>query len=120
MLNVPESTTPLGKLRPLAELGETAAAFRAAGETVVLAHGTFDLLHIGHLRHLREAKRHGTRLFVTITADAFVNKGPGRPIFSEHMRAEMLGALEFVDAVGIILAGTEPVAAQAEGHDDTK
>ena len=102
MLDVSQTATPLSKLKPLAELGEVAAATRAAGETVVLAHGTFDLLHIGHLRHLREARRHGQRLFVTITADSFVNKGPGRPIFSEHMRAEMLGALEFVDFVGIV------------------
>ncbi len=113
MLNVPQSPNPLNKLKQLAELGETAAALRASGETVVLAHGTFDLLHIGHLRHLREAKRHGTRLFVTITADSFVNKGPGRPIFSEHMRAEMLAALEFIDCVGIVHEATALAAINA-------
>lgn len=99
-------TSALAKLKPLGELHEIAAKHRAAGETVVLAHGTFDLLHIGHLRHLRQAKRHGRILIVTITADAFVNKGPGRPVFSEHMRAEMLGALEFIDYVGIVHEGT--------------
>lgn len=102
MLNVPSHATPLRKLKSLEELGQVADAHRANGETIVLAHGTFDLLHVGHVRHLREAKRHGSVLFVTITADAFVNKGPGRPVFSEHMRAEILGALEFVDFVGIV------------------
>lgn len=102
MLNVPSLGTPLSKLKSSDELARVAAEQRANGEIIVLAHGTFDLLHIGHVRHLRDAKRHGTVLVVTITADAFVNKGPGRPVFSEHMRAEMLAALEFVDFVGII------------------
>lgn len=106
MLNVPVQTTHLNKLKPLEELHKITAAHRASGSSVVLAHGTFDLLHIGHVRHLREAKRHGTILVVTITADAFVNKGPGRPVFSEHMRAEMLAALEFVDYVGIVAEAT--------------
>lgn len=106
MLNVPSSATPLSKLKPLNDLKVIAAEQRAIGETVVLAHGTFDLLHIGHVRHLREAKRRGSVLFVTITADAFVNKGPGRPVFSEHMRAEMLAALEFVDYIGIVAETT--------------
>ena len=93
-------------LKPLDELARAAAECHARGETVVLAHGTFDLLHIGHVRHLREAKRLGSVLFVTITADAFVNKGPGRPVFSEQMRAEMLCALEFVDFVGVVHEAT--------------
>ena len=90
------------KVRSLEELAGIARAARDRGEKVVLAHGTFDLLHIGHLRHLRQACREGTMLFVTITADAFVNKGPGRPVFSEQMRAEMLAALECVHYVGIV------------------
>ena len=106
MLNVPSPTTPLGKLKSLEPLAAAVAERRAGGETVVLAHGTFDLLHIGHVRHLREAKRHGSVLVVTITADAYVNKGPGRPVFSERMRAEMLAALEFIDFVGIVHEAT--------------
>ena len=106
MLNVPSPATPLNKLKSLDELDRLAAEHRASGETIVLAHGTFDLLHVGHVRHLREAKRHGSMLVVTITADAFINKGPGRPVFSERMRAEMLSALEFVDYVGIVHEAT--------------
>jgi rfaE bifunctional protein nucleotidyltransferase chain/domain len=89
------------KVRTLQQLGAIAAALRADGHAVVLAHGVFDLVHMGHVRHLEAARREGDVLIVTITADAFVNKGPGRPIFTEVMRAEMLGALEYVDWVGV-------------------
>src|SRR5712671_3852228 len=81
------------KILPILRLGSIAQEYRANGRTVVLAHGTFDLLHIGHVRHLQAARRHGDVLFVTITADAFVNKGPGRPVFAEGLRSEMLASL---------------------------
>jgi len=68
---------------------------------VVLAHGVFDLIHMGHVRHLEAAKREGDVLIVTVTADKFVNKGPDRPVFPAAMRAEMLAALECVDFVAI-------------------
>ena len=71
-------------------------------KTVVLAHGTFDLMHIGHVKHLKFAKSHADILIVTITADKFVLKGPGRPFFNQTNRSEMLAALEFVDKVCII------------------
>jgi rfaE bifunctional protein nucleotidyltransferase chain/domain len=90
-----------GKVRTLEQLGEVAATARSAGRSVVLCHGVFDLVHMGHVRHLEAARREGDVLIVTVTADAFVNKGPGRPIFPELMRAEMLGALEYVDWVGV-------------------
>lgn len=75
----------------------------------VLAHGTFDLFHIGHLRYLREARRFGP-LTVTLTADRYVRKGPGRPVFPQEMRAEMIAAIRFVDAVAIV---PEPSALMA-------
>jgi cytidyltransferase-like protein len=56
---------------------------------------------MGHVRHLQQARSYGDRLIVTITADVFVNKGPGKPVFSEDLRAEMLSALSCVDWVGI-------------------
>lgn len=89
------------KMRTLAELETIAADARAAGQTVVLAHGVFDLLHMGHVRHLREARSHGTLLVVTLTPDRFVNKGPNRPVFTETLRMEMLASLAFVDYVAI-------------------
>lgn len=98
------------KIRSLDELSRISRDARAAGETVVLCHGVFDLLHMGHVRHLEHARREGTLLIVTCTADKYVNKGPGRPIFPEQMRAEMLAALAYVDYVGINPAATaEPL-----------
>lgn len=69
------------------------------GKKVVQCHGVFDLLHIGHIKHLQNAKSFGDILVVSITADAFVNKGPGRPYFTEHLRAEALASLSCVDYV---------------------
>ena len=90
------------KVGTLDDLAERAAETRARGQTVVLAHGVFDLVHMGHVRHLEEARRQGDTLFVTITPDRHVNKGPGRPVFPEQFRAEMLAALECVSFVAVI------------------
>ncbi|CAM2007617.1 PfkB family carbohydrate kinase [Acanthopleuribacter pedis] len=90
------------KIVDLDQLGRLAAEARAAGRRVVLCHGTFDLIHIGHVRHLQRAGAEGDCLFVTITADRFVNKGPGRPIFNQQLRAENLAALEVVAHVAIV------------------
>ena len=98
------------KVRSLEELAAIAERARKDGRQVVVTHGVFDLLHVGHLRHLQLARQEGDLLFVTITADKFVNKGPGRPVFGDAIRAEMLAALEFVDWVGINFApGAQPV-----------
>lgn len=94
------------KIKSLDELGRVSADAKARGRKVVLAHGTFDLLHVGHVRHLEAARQEGDLLIVTITADAFVNKGPGRPVFNHHLRSEMLAALAIVDFVGINEART--------------
>ena len=69
-------------------------------EIVVLANGVFDLFHYGHLLHLRAARKFGDRLVVSVTNDAHVNKGPGRPTFPVLHRAEILRAMtEIVDEV---------------------
>lgn len=71
----------------------------------VLCHGCWDLLHLGHIRHLREAKAmaapHDARLVVSVTADKWVKKGIGRPVFTAEQRAEALRALDCVDEVFI-------------------
>jgi rfaE bifunctional protein nucleotidyltransferase chain/domain len=89
------------KVRSLQELGAIAAQARAEGRKVVQCHGVFDVLHLGHVRHIEVGRRAGDVLIVTLTGDQYVNKGPGRPVFTEALRAEMLGALECVDYVGI-------------------
>ncbi len=74
---------------------------QASGVTIVHAHGCFDLLHLGHIRHLQAAKAAGDYLVVTVTADRYVHKGPGRPAFTERERAEALRGLACVDEVQI-------------------
>ncbi len=88
-------------------------AARAAGRRIVHAHGVFDLLHPGHIRHLDEAKALGDVLVVTITEDRHVNKGPHRPAFPEALRAESLAALQAVDHVAINRAATAVTAIDA-------
>lgn len=78
------------------------ARWRRDGRTVVLTNGCFDLLHVGHLRYLRQARSLG-RLIVAVNSDASTRrlKGPSRPIVPENERAEMLASLRCVDLVTI-------------------
>jgi D-beta-D-heptose 7-phosphate kinase/D-beta-D-heptose 1-phosphate adenosyltransferase len=86
---------------------DEAAAFasdqRARGRRIVFTNGVFDILHPGHLRYLQQARTLGDVLIIGLNSDASVrrNKGPERPINSETERAEILAALECVDAVVI-------------------
>lgn len=89
------------KIVGLDEVSNALEPLRANGQKVVLCHGVFDLLHLGHLRYFEAAKRHGDVLVVTLTADEYVNKGPGRPVFSAPQRAQMLAALDLIDFVSI-------------------
>ncbi len=89
------------KIKRIGELAEILGSLRAAGKKIVHCHGVFDLLHIGHIKHLEAARQHGDVLVVTITPDRFVNKGPHRPAFPERLRAEALASLACVDFVGI-------------------
>jgi len=77
------------------------------GERVVFTNGCFDLLHVGHVRSLEEARSHGDRLVVAINTDRSVRrlKGPGRPVVGERQRAEVLAGLACVDWV--VLFGEE-------------
>jgi rfaE bifunctional protein nucleotidyltransferase chain/domain len=68
-------------------------------ERIVLCHGVFDVLHHGHLYLFQTARNYGNYLVVSIVGDAFVNKGPGRPIFNERERAYMVSALKVVDDI---------------------
>lgn len=66
---------------------------------IVLANGCFDVLHVGHLWHLRAALEMGDELWVALTLDAYVNKGPGRPVNTWKHRAELLRELRCVSKV---------------------
>ncbi len=85
----------------LDELAEAVAAERAAGRTIALANGVFDLLHVGHIRYLEGAKAEADRLAVAVNDDASVRelKGEGRPVMPQADRAELVAALRCVDYV---------------------
>jgi D-beta-D-heptose 7-phosphate kinase/D-beta-D-heptose 1-phosphate adenosyltransferase len=87
----------------IAEAASWVAAQRAAGRSVVFTNGVFDLVHPGHVTYLAAARAEGDVLIVAINSDRSVqaNKGPSRPILPEHERAELLAALDVVDAVVI-------------------
>ena len=76
------------KIKSLEEVACQLDALRATGKKTVHCHGVFDLLHIGHLRHLNGARRLGDILVVTITPDHLVNKGPGRPAAHQLSRPD--------------------------------
>lgn len=97
------------KLLPFDQAAGVFAQLRSAGRRIVQCHGTFDLVHPGHIVHFEEAKALGDVLVVTVTGEAHVNKGPGRPYFNDQMRSKWLGALACVDYVVII-----PFAAAVE------
>jgi D-beta-D-heptose 7-phosphate kinase/D-beta-D-heptose 1-phosphate adenosyltransferase len=87
----------------IAEATALVERLRAAGRTVVFTNGVFDLLHVGHLRYLQQARELGDALIVGLNSDRSVraNKGPSRPVTPESERAEILEALACVDGVVI-------------------
>jgi len=94
---------PTEKILSREQLQSRVSDWRRAGESVTLANGCFDLLHVGHVRYLRAAKRLGGRLIVAVNSDESVRqlKGEGRPLMPAEERAEILAALADVDAVVI-------------------
>ncbi len=97
----PFTETLRTKIKSINDLATISAGARQQGLRVVHAHGVFDLLHVGHIRHLEAARRLGDMLIVTVTADGFVNKGPGRPVFLDRLRCEMIAALSCVAYVAV-------------------
>lgn len=87
------------KIKSLEEIEEILDKDKREGFKIVHCHGVFDLLHPGHIRHFKSAKAQGDKLVVSVTPDRFVNKGPGRPAFTESLRLESLAALEDIDYV---------------------
>jgi len=89
------------KIVDLDELAAITGEYARRGKRVVMCHGVFDLLHIGHIRHFQQARRLGDVLVVTVTPDRYVNKGPGRPAFNEQLRMEAVASLDVVDHVAL-------------------
>lgn len=99
-----------GRVATLAQARAAVAEQRVGGRRVVLTNGVFDVLHVGHLRSLQEARSLGDYLVVGVNTDAAVRLlKPGRPIVPEEERAELVAALEPVDLVVLF---AEPTANQ--------
>ena len=94
-------TATADKLRTLDELARECELWRRHGDTVVLVNGAFDMLHVGHLRYLAEAKEHADHLVAAVNSDASVraSKGNTRPIIPEGERVEILSHLWMVDRI---------------------
>jgi rfaE bifunctional protein nucleotidyltransferase chain/domain len=91
----------MGRVLSVKELGDWRRSEKSAGRRVVVTNGCFDLLHVGHVRFLQEARALGDTLLVGLNGDGSVRelKGAGRPVNPEAERAEVLAALGCVDAV---------------------
>jgi rfaE bifunctional protein nucleotidyltransferase chain/domain len=91
------------KVRTRDELKSIIAQEKDAGKTVVFANGCFDLLHGGHISYLESSRSVGDLLVVGLNSDSSMRtlKGPGRPIYNEQWRAELLAAMESVDYIVI-------------------
>jgi rfaE bifunctional protein nucleotidyltransferase chain/domain len=85
------------KIKSLDELERLVQVFKSESKKIIHCHGVFDLLHPGHVLHLKAARQFGDVLIVTVTPDRYVHKGPGRPVFNEQLRLEILAALECVE-----------------------
>ena len=92
-----------GKILSHEDLANERERLRAAGQTLVFTNGVFDILHLGHVRYLSEARALGDALVIAINSDRSVRelKGPDRPLTKENDRAEILAALRAVDYVTI-------------------
>jgi cytidyltransferase-like protein len=75
---------------------EIAQILKSNGKSVGLCHGCFDMLHIGHVRHFNSASKKCDYLFVSITPDQYVNKGPNRPVVNHDDRIQMINSLDFI------------------------
>lgn len=93
----------MGKIYALSALLEEVNRLKREGKKTVLANGVFDILHVGHISYLQEAANIGDFLIVAINSDEPVKKikGPLRPLVHERERAEIVSAIEGVDAVVI-------------------
>jgi rfaE bifunctional protein nucleotidyltransferase chain/domain len=97
------------KIRKVKPLKSILSRLKARGKKIVFTNGCFDLLHVGHIRYLRSAKKLGDILVIGLNTDRSVKmiKGDKRPVLSEQERAEILAALEFVDYV-VLFDETDP------------
>lgn len=117
------------KLHALKHLKEIIDREKTKGKRIVLANGCFDLIHVGHIRYLKESKAQGDVLVVALNSDSSIHKlkGKGRPILNEEERVEIISSFYFVDYITVfeeanvenILLTLKPHV-HAKGSDYTK
>lgn len=92
------------------KLEKVVASLKSLGYRISLTQGVWDMLHIGHLRYLREAKSRGDILIVGVDSDIYTRKrkGPTRPVVPENERLEMLAGLRFIDILTLRTHKTKP------------
>ena len=90
-----------GKIKSLSEIKQIVNMLKAKGKRIVFTNGCFDILHIGHVKYLEEARSLGDILILGLNTDWSVcaNKGPLRPLVAEQDRAEVLAALSCIDYI---------------------
>jgi len=91
----------MGQVIDLTLLAEKVREIKSEGKKIALCHGCFDLMHPGHIKHFQSAKKMVDILVVTVTPDMYVDKGEGRPVFNQNLRADSIAALACVDYVSI-------------------
>ena len=98
----------ISKIYKRTDIKQKVEALKNNGKKIVFANGCFDVLHVGHIRYLKSAKKFGDILLVAINSDESVHKlkGEGRPMQNENERAEIIAALECVDFVTIFVEDT--------------
>lgn len=89
------------KLYSLSQLKKIIQEHKKRGQKIVLANGCFDLIHLGHIRYLKESKKKGDILVVALNSDSSVRvlKGKGRPILNQKERAEIISSFSFIDYI---------------------
>lgn len=116
------------------ELKKFVAEQKKQGKKIVLTSGSWDILHVGHMRYIKEARNHGDTLIVGVDSDAKIKKrkGEGRPIVPEDERVEMIGHLSYADAIYLksprhkpnkLIAIVEPdilIVSETTGHSSEK
>ena len=90
------------KIKNFSDLVQLVEDFKKEGKKIIQSHGIYDLIHPGIIRHIQAAKKEGDILVVTVIKDKDVTKGPGYPIFNEHLRLENVASIEYVDYVSLV------------------
>ena len=83
----------MNKVIDISILNKLGNQLKKNNKKIILCHGVFDLVHLGHLEYFKSSKKHGDVLIVSVTKGKFVNKGPNRPYNNDKDRVKFLSSL---------------------------